>query len=61
MKPCELAESEFAPEGVTQNMVEKLRSRKKAHAGQTEAERWCQIYLILFPDTETSALPSPCK
>jgi hypothetical protein len=37
--------------------VEKLRSRKKAYKGQTEEERWEEIYKLLFPD---EIAPSPC-
>ncbi|KAN0104089.1 hypothetical protein V8E51_009834 [Hyaloscypha variabilis] len=45
-------------EGITLKMKEKLRSRKKAYPGQTEAERWKEIYQILFPG---EAVPDPCK
>jgi hypothetical protein len=36
-----------------------LQSKRKAFPGQTEAERWKQIYQILFPDDEE--VPDPCK
>jgi hypothetical protein len=44
-------------EGITSKMKEQLQCRKKAHPGQTEAERWQQIYHILFFDEPA---PSPC-
>lgn len=43
-------------EGLTADIEKKLRSRKKSHPSQTEAERWIEIYQILFP---TSTPPSP--
>jgi len=47
-------------DGVTRRMKERLQSRKKAFRGQTEAQRWEEIYDILFPDAE-GPKPSPCK
>jgi hypothetical protein len=53
---CDLRSS--APiEGITIKMKEQLQCRKKAHPGQTETERWEQIYQILFPN---ETVPSPC-
>lgn len=46
------------PEGITQGVEEALRSRKKTHPGQTEKERWEEVYRILFPGEK---VPSPCK
>jgi hypothetical protein len=31
-------------DGITQKMKARLQSRKKAYPGQTEAERWREIY-----------------
>jgi len=36
-----------------------LQCKRKAFPGQTEAERWKQIYKILFPDDEE--VPDPCR
>jgi hypothetical protein len=55
-KGCELVEIDQA-DGLTGEIVERLRSRKKAYKGQTEEERWEEIYKLLFPDEIT---PSPC-
>jgi hypothetical protein len=55
-KGCELVEIDQA-DGVTSEIVERLRSRKKAYKGQTEEERWEEIYKLLFPD---EIAPSPC-
>lgn len=47
------------PEGITSEMEDKLRIRKKAHQSQTEVDRWMHIYQILFP---YDRLPdTPCK
>jgi hypothetical protein len=36
-----------------------LQCKRKAFPGQTEAERWKQIYQTLFPMDEE--VPEPCK
>ncbi len=46
-------------DGITRKMRERLQSRKKAYPGQTEAERWREIYRVLFPNVEE--IPDPCK
>jgi hypothetical protein len=45
-------------EGITDRLREQLLSRKKLYPGQTEDERWQQIYQLLFPN---EIVPSPCK
>ena len=45
-------------DGVTIKIKERLQTRRKTYASQTEADRWEEIYHILFPDEE---VPSPCK
>lgn len=49
MGPCE---------GITSKVKKRLQCRKKAFPGQSEADRWKDIYQILFPNEE---LPSPCR
>jgi hypothetical protein len=44
-------------EGVTADIEKKLRSRKKSYPHQTEADRWEEIYRMLF---NTAIVPSPC-
>ena len=46
-------------DGITRKMKVVLQSKRKAFPGQTEAERWKQIYQILFPDDKE--VPDPCK
>jgi hypothetical protein len=43
-------------DGVTKAMQEQIKSRKRAFKGQTELNRWEQIYQILFPG---EILPDP--
>lgn len=45
-----------APAGITSAVERQLRSRKKSHPGQTDEERWKDIYKLLFPN---EAVPSP--
>ncbi|KAF8859289.1 hypothetical protein BDZ45DRAFT_725399 [Acephala macrosclerotiorum] len=52
---CE-AKPDRQVEGVTGRMMERLRSRKKTYPGQTEADRWREVYQLLFPSEE---VPSP--
>ena len=55
-QPCQLQEIEHA-DGVTVEIVLKLKSKKKA-PNQTEADRWRDIFKLLFPN---EIIPSPCK
>lgn len=55
-KACELKNT-TQTDGVTSEIYEKLRSKKKAQRNQTEAERWKDIYKLLFPN---EMIPSPC-
>ncbi|KAL3417091.1 hypothetical protein PVAG01_11091 [Phlyctema vagabunda] len=43
-------------EGVSPDMVARLRSRKKFSADQTEEDRWRRMYEMLFPNED---IPSP--
>jgi hypothetical protein len=45
-------------EGVTNDIEKQLCSRKKLGPGQSEEDRWKEIYKLLFPDEIT---PSPCE
>jgi hypothetical protein len=56
---CDVRASHPEPvEGITDRLREQLQSRKKLYPGQTEAERWQQVYQLLFPN---EIVPSPCK
>jgi hypothetical protein len=54
---CKLVSGEQV-EGVTCEIEKRLRSRKKSFPGQTEVQRWKEIYNILFPNED---VPCPCK
>lgn len=54
---CKLLEV-VQQDGITNEMVEKLRSKKKVHRDQSEEDRWKEVYQILFPG---EMVPSPCK
>ncbi|KAL3427305.1 hypothetical protein PVAG01_00814 [Phlyctema vagabunda] len=55
---CAVIELTEPAEGILANgsLEKKLRSRKKTHPGQTEVERWQEMYKTLFP---TAKVPSP--
>ncbi|KAK2027555.1 hypothetical protein LX32DRAFT_436000 [Colletotrichum zoysiae] len=56
---CEVRGPEFL-DGITQDQEKMLRSRKKTSAKElTEAEKWTQAYMILFPDAREREIPSP--
>jgi hypothetical protein len=54
---CELKPAEQV-DGITRKLKQQIQSRKRAHPEQTEAEKWQQIYRMLFPG-ETA--PDPCE
>lgn len=57
VKACEL--KPFTPaDGITSSAEKQLRSRKKAHATQSQEEKWVEIYRILFP---MEFVPNPCE
>ncbi|KAI0435864.1 hypothetical protein F4803DRAFT_275905 [Xylaria telfairii] len=57
-EPCK--KSNVAPEeGIDQDTERKLRERKRHNSGQTETQRWNDIYLLLFPGVDRNAIPSP--
>ncbi|KAI0556017.1 hypothetical protein F4679DRAFT_520717 [Xylaria curta] len=57
-EPCK--KSNVAPEeGIDQDTERKLRERKRHNSGQTETQRWNDIYLLLFPGADRNAIPSP--
>jgi hypothetical protein len=56
-KGCQLKNAE-PPDGITPEVYERLHSKKKVQKDQTEADRWKDIYKLLFPN---DVIPSPCK
>ncbi|TDZ40484.1 hypothetical protein C8035_v004144 [Colletotrichum spinosum] len=59
LTPCKVSEPEVV-DGITQDQEKKLRSRKKTSGKElTEAEKWKQVYAIVFPDVREREIPSP--
>jgi hypothetical protein len=54
---CKLREIDIG-DGITSEIVERLKSKKRAHRDETEEDRWQKIYVLLFPG---SSVPPPCK
>ncbi|KAK0710227.1 hypothetical protein B0T26DRAFT_679525 [Lasiosphaeria miniovina] len=44
------------PDGMTNEQGARLRSKKRMSRAQTEEDKWCNIYALLFPN---EAIPSP--
>ncbi|KAH6855545.1 hypothetical protein B0I37DRAFT_411529 [Chaetomium sp. MPI-CAGE-AT-0009] len=57
--PCSVRRNRTLHEGFTKDQERRLRSRKKTHADMTDEDKWREIYMILFPDDEQDAIPSP--
>lgn len=53
---CE-AKAHEQVDGMTRKMKDQIQCRKKPYPGQTDVEKWEQIYQILFPN---KAVPDPC-
>ena len=56
--PCPVREVQVE-EGLDEEQERKLRSRKRHREEKTEAQKWADMYRILFPDDNEP--PSPCK
>ena len=48
-------------EGFDKDQEKKLKSRTSMFRAENEEQKWKIIYLILFPDTALSEMPSPCR
>jgi hypothetical protein len=59
LKGCDPSDLSESVEGINSRLKEQLQCRKKAYPGQTEAERWQQMYQLIFPEDKN--LPSPCE
>ena len=55
---CELGNADLV-EWCDKEQEKKLRSRKRP-LGQTEEDRWREMYRILFPFDDDLTIPSPC-
>ena len=59
IQSCELRNILIA-DGVTIEIAEQLKSKKKSHRGESEKDRWQKIYRLLFP-RDGDPGPSPCE
>ncbi|KAK3307688.1 uncharacterized protein B0T15DRAFT_393551 [Chaetomium strumarium] len=57
--PCAVQPNQTLYEGFTKDQEKRLRSRKKTQADTTDEAKWREIYMILFPDDDVAAIPSP--
>ncbi|KAI3327835.1 hypothetical protein HD806DRAFT_336567 [Xylariaceae sp. AK1471] len=57
-EPCKKS-NVVLEEGIDQDTERKLRERKRHNSGQTETQRWNEMYLLLFPGADRNAIPSP--
>ncbi|KAK4161551.1 hypothetical protein QBC43DRAFT_95670 [Cladorrhinum sp. PSN259] len=57
-QPCELGEQEYV-EGFDAAQEKRLKARKRANPDLSEAERWCEVFKILFPHVDHDKIPSP--
>lgn len=44
-------------DGLTSDIVERLKSKKKSEKNQSDGDRWKEIYRLLFPH---EIVPNPC-
>lgn len=64
MRSTDRCENRPPPEqtdGFNAMQKNRLRSRPKGYKSMSEAQKWRHVYLILFPETRESDIPSPCK
>lgn len=59
--PCTIQANRMLHEGFSKDQEKRLRSRKKVQADMTDEDKWSEIYRILFPDDDETAIPSPCE
>ena len=57
-EPCQ--RSKFEPPSGIGKDVEKVLRGKKRTRHQTDAEKWKDIYRVLFPDVPSDQIPQPC-
>ncbi|KAI0384618.1 hypothetical protein F5Y04DRAFT_247348 [Hypomontagnella monticulosa] len=57
--PCEKLDVIPLLQGIDETTEAKLKVRKKNCPGMTDEQRWRDIYMILFPEANPNAVPSP--
>lgn len=56
---CEVVQDDANQQGINQDQLTQLRSRKRSRNVDSEHDKWVRIYKILFPDAYLT--PSPCE
>ncbi|KAF7537478.1 hypothetical protein G7054_g3650 [Neopestalotiopsis clavispora] len=56
---CQVRERPGRMHGFDAAQKEQLRSRPKGYKHMSETQKWCHIYMILFPETASTEVPSP--
>ncbi|KAB5549550.1 hypothetical protein GE09DRAFT_177063 [Coniochaeta sp. 2T2.1] len=61
--PCTVRKGPLGHQGITPEQRARLKSRRKTNrdANQSEAEKWTDLYTLLFPEVLKEEIPSPCK
>lgn len=57
---CVQAPSSRKVEGLTDDQIAELKSRKRKESESTD-QKWKRIYGIVFPEVNPTHIPSPCK
>lgn len=47
-------------DGISEDQKTMLKKKVK-QPFRSEADKWRDVYLVLFPDTPDANIPSPCK
>lgn len=58
---CVKRENQTLLSGFTKEQERVLRSRKRVRPGTSEADKWREMYRVLFPDDDFTKMPCPCK
>ncbi|KAK5652662.1 hypothetical protein OQA88_10256 [Cercophora sp. LCS_1] len=56
---CVQVEDQARPEGIDADKEKLLRSRKGKNKEASEVDKWNEMYMILFPEADSTSLPSP--
>lgn len=56
---CEIKERPPRMHGFDPSQRDQLKSRPKGYKQMSETQKWCHIYMILFPETAITDVPSP--
>ncbi len=47
-------------DGIDATQRDLLRNRKRKQKQMSEAQKWAEMYLVIFPDADATDVPSPC-